>query len=69
MRKVKIWLFKETGKFYAEESVEVPDTLTMPFEIVDYVEQKYNFQKTKYVVLPLQEEFIVNGYPCMIPIR
>lgn len=68
MREIKIWLFKDTGKFYTEEIVEVPEAFTTPDDIVDYIGQKYSSRKTKHIVIPMQEDFIKNGYPCMIPI-
>ena len=68
MRKLKVWLFKENGTFYAEEEIEIPDNLTGIDEIHGWIMDNYKAYMDKHVVIPFTEKFLGGyGYPCMIP--
>ena len=68
MNKVKIWVFKESGKFYTEEYVSVPTDIVECYEITDYISENYKLHGSMYIVIPMEEEFIRNPVPSMIPI-
>lgn len=69
--KIKITLFKESGKYYTEETVEVPADGRLPDEpmpvnrIADWLENEYRSYKGMHLVAMLDE--LPNGYPVMIP--
>ena len=68
MREITLWIFKESGKWYTEEKVELPDEVgNWPYEIVDYLTKYYTDYKDMNIVIPMTEKFITSGYPCMIP--
>lgn len=66
MRKVKLWLFKPSGKWYTEETIEVDEALQV-FEIVNYVQNKIHVYTGMHCVIPFDDCEDINGYPCMIP--
>lgn len=66
MRKLTVWLFKENGKFYCEETIEIPEGFDTADEIKAYIEESGRFRGSKHVVIPMSEPFIKNAYPCMI---
>lgn len=68
MREVTIWIFKESGKWYTEEKVEIPDDIvSYPYQIVEYMQNSYHSYPSMNIVIPMEEDFIEHGYPCMIP--
>ena len=67
MSQIKVYVFKESGKWYTEEDFEIPDHLEEVYEIVDYVKTNFTFYKGMNLVMFLDESFIKNGYPSMIP--
>lgn len=67
MKRVKVWVFKDTGKWYTEEYIEIPEEITMVYEIVDYITKNYNKYKGMNLVLPFTERHVQFGHPCMIP--
>lgn len=67
MNKITINFFKPSGKFYATEEIAIPDGIVNPFEIVEYVEANVDAYKGMHAVMMLDEDWVQNGYPCMIP--
>lgn len=67
MRYIKIYVHKENGKYYTEEDFEIPNHLEEVYEIVDYIESQFNAYKGMHLFMLLNEPFIKNGYPSMIP--
>lgn len=68
MRKVEVWVFKDSGKYYTTETMEVPESLKTVDEIVDYVKGSITQYAGMHLVIPFSEEyFSAIGYPCMIP--
>lgn len=65
MKEIKVIIFKDTGKYYTEEMVPVPEELTQVHEITDYLEKEYTAYKGMHLVAMLAE--YENGYPIMIP--
>lgn len=69
--KIKITLFKPSGKYYTEETVEIPVDGRLPDEpmpvphVVDWLEQEYKGYRGMHLVAMLDE--LPNGYPVMIP--
>lgn len=66
MRKIKLWFFKPSGKWYDEEVIEVDETLQV-FEIVEYVSKGIRHHSGMHCVIPFDGCDDINGYPCMIP--
>lgn len=62
---VKATFFKDTGKYYTEEDIEVPAELVQVFDIVEWLEKNVHSHKRMHMVCMLNE--YENGYPCMIP--
>lgn len=68
---IKVVLFKETGKYYTEETVRIPTDGRLPDEpmpvqaVVDWLEQNYRAYKGMHLAAMLDE--LPNGYPIMIP--
>ena len=67
MNQVKIYVFKESGKWYTEEDFEIPDHLEEVYEIVDYVESNFTLYMGMHLVMLFNEPFVKSGYPSMIP--
>lgn len=65
MKRVKILVFKESGKYYTEEDLEIPEYLTEMYQVVEYVEYHFQSYKGMHLVMLLDE--FEKGYPCMIP--
>jgi len=65
MKRIKILIFKESGKYYTEESYEIPEYLIEIYQVVEYVEKHFKSYREKHLVMLLDE--FENGYPCMIP--
>ena len=66
MNEIKIWVFKESGKWYTEEDFEIPKSLTEVNQVIEYIELQFKAYKGMHIVIPFTESFIENGYPCMI---
>ena len=66
--KITIWVFKESGKWYTLEEYNIPSSLHEVYEIAEYVQMSFKSYRGMHLVLPLNEEFITQGYPCMIPL-
>ena len=64
-RGVKATFFKPAGKYYAEETVQVPADLKEMFQVVEWLETNCKSYKGMHMVLMMDE--YENGYPCMIP--
>lgn len=65
MKKIKIWVFKETGKWYTEEDFEIPEQITEVPQAVDYVLSSFKAYPGMYLVMLFTE--LKHGYPHMIP--
>lgn len=66
---IKVTLFKDTGKYYTEETVSIPcpdgrDNLQV-FQVTDWLRDNYKSYKGMHLVAMLDE--MANGYPVMIP--
>ena len=62
---VKATFFKPSGKYYTEETVQVPAELAEMFQVVEWIEANYRSYKGMHMVMMMDE--YANGYPCMIP--
>lgn len=65
---IKVIVFKETGKYYTEETVSIPCPDGRPlqvFDVTDYLRANYKNYKNMRLVAMLDE--LPNGYPIMIP--
>lgn len=62
---IKIFVFKESGKYYTEEDYKIPGYLREVYQIAEYVEKYFNNYRGMHLVMLLDE--FENGYPCMIP--
>lgn len=67
MNQIKIYVFKESGKWYTEEDFDIPDHLNEVYEVVDYIESHFRSYIGMHLFMLLDEPFIRNGYPNMIP--
>lgn len=65
MRTVKALFFKESGKYYTDEDIEVPENLTHVYKVVDWICDNYHKYPHLHMFM-LMNEF-PNGYPVMIP--
>lgn len=66
---IKVTIFKDTGKYYTEETVNIPcpdgrDNLQV-FQIADWLKENYKSYKGMYLVAMLGE--MPNGFPILIP--
>lgn len=57
--------FKESGKYYAEEKIAIPDKTMQVFQIVDWLRNNVKNYKGMSLVAMLGE--LDHGYPVMIP--
>lgn len=62
---IKLVFFKDTGKYYTEETVEIPDKGMQVFQIVDWLRENVKSCKGMTLVAMLDE--LDHGYPIMIP--
>lgn len=67
MRQIKIYVFKENGKWYTEEDFEIPSHLEGVYEIAGYIESHFTSYRGMHLIMLFNEPFIKNGYPDMIP--
>lgn len=63
--KIKLIFFKDTGKYYTEETVEIPSDYLQVFQIADWIRENVKSYKGMHLVAMLDE--LVHGYPIMIP--
>lgn len=63
---IKVTLFKETGKYYTEETISIPEGLGQVFQVVDWLRENYKSYRDMHLVAMLDE--MPNGYPIMLPI-
>lgn len=61
---IKVWVFKESGKWYTEEDFELPSYITEVYQALEYVKSNFVGYKGMHLVIPLTE--MENGYPCLI---
>lgn len=66
---IKVTLFKDTGKYYTEETVSIPcpdgrDNLQV-FQVTDWLKEHYKSYKGMHLVAMLGE--MPNGFPILIP--
>lgn len=66
---IEIQVFKEAGKYYATERLHIPEYISEIYDIVEYVRENFVTYKGMHVYLPLSEDFIHSGCPCIIPAR
>ena len=64
LRKVRLVFFKESGKFYTEETKEYNRELQV-YEIVDDIKENEQSYKGMHILLDFAEDDDI-GYPCMI---
>ena len=62
---VKATFFKATGKYYTEDTVQVPADLTEMWQISDWVKANYTGYASLHMVMMMDE--YKNGYPLMFP--
>lgn len=65
---IKVTLFKDTGKYYTEETVNIPNEpgkALQVFQVTDWLRANYKNYKNMHLVAMLDE--MPNGYPIMIP--
>ncbi len=62
---VKVIFFKETGKYYTEENINVPAEVKQVYEIIDWLKENVKDYKGMHLVAMLDE--YEHGYPIMIP--
>lgn len=67
MNKLKVWIFKESGKWYTEDTVMIPDNLYEVFQILEWLTENYKCYNGMHLVIPFTEDFVNHGYPSMIP--
>lgn len=65
MKKIKVILFKETGKYYTEDEITLPDPNMAVYEIMDWLYENYKSFSGMCLVAMLSE--LKHGYPIMIP--
>ncbi len=63
---IKVTLFKETGKYYTEDTVSIPANLDQVYQVVDWLRENYKSYRDMHLVAMLGE--MPNGYPVMLPI-
>ena len=61
---VKLTFFKESGKYYTEETVAIPATAKEVFQISDWIRENVKSYPSMYLVAMLDE--YENGYPILI---
>lgn len=62
---IGIVFFKEGGKYYTGEKVEIPDASMQVFEIADWLRANVPHCRGMHLVAMLDE--LDHGYPIMIP--
>lgn len=65
---IKVILFKESGKYYTEETVSIPcgsPETAQVMDVADWLERNYKSYRGMHLVAMLNE--LKNGYPIMIP--
>lgn len=68
MNSLKIWVFKQNGSWYTEDDFKIPEGVIDPYAIYDFVKENYERYTDMTLVLPMQEDWVRNGYPLMIPV-
>lgn len=62
---IKVIFFKESGKYYTEETVSLPSDVVEVFQVVDWLKANTHGYRGMYLVAMLDE--MPNGYPILIP--
>ncbi len=62
---IKVLFFKETGKYYTEETIQIPDGSMQVFEILDWLQSNIRQHPGMYLTATLDE--LNQGYPILIP--
>lgn len=62
---IKIVFFKDTGKYYTEETVKLPDGMDQAWQIADWLRETQKQHKEMHLVAMLDE--LDSGVPVLIP--
>lgn len=62
---IKLTFFKDSGKYYTEETVDLPDKAMQVFQVVDWLRDNMKKYRGMHLVAMLGE--LDHGYPIMIP--
>lgn len=62
---IKAIFFKETGKYYTEETIRIPAGMDQVYQVVDWLRDNCKTHKGMYLMAMLDE--MPNGYPVLIP--
>lgn len=65
MIKIKLYLFKDNSKFYAEEELFISNTYSVD-DLKDYLINEYNFYVGMNIVVIPDENDFENLYPILV---
>lgn len=65
MKIVKLYLFKDNSKFYAEEKLSIPNTYGVN-DLKDYLVNEYNLYVGMNIVVIPDENNFENPYPILV---
>lgn len=65
MKIIKLYLFKDNSKFYAEEELSIPNTYGVN-DLKDYLVNEYNLYVGMNIVVIPDENNFENSYPILV---